>query len=890
MFTDMVGYTTLIQADETIGLDKRERYWSALECGHAACGGTIVQRLGDGSMSMFPSALGAVEAAVSIQRELTSAEVPARIGIHVGEVIVEPERLSGEAVNIASRIESFSVAGGVMLSDSAYDQIKSRAELDVVAMGRYRLKNVGRPYELYAISAEGLVVPDPQTLAGKGESAALPTNLPEPGGQLIGRGSDLAALAALVRENRLVTITGPGGAGKTRLLVELGKSLTPEFLDGVSFAALADVTDPGGFVPALAEALDVKEAEGRTLGEGIVTLIGERDALLLLDNFEQIVSAAPEVAQVIERCPRLRVVATSRTPLRIAAEHEYPLAPLDIESAVALFHERAGAFHLTPENAEAVTAICRRLDGLPLALELAAARMRLLPPVELLERLDRALDVLTTGARDAPERQRTLRATIDWSHSQLNDGEQRLFRRLAVFVGGFTVRDVELTCGEPDESVLDELESLVDKALVQPDGQGGRLLLLQTIHEYARERLSAAGEARELSRRHAQRYAQLARELRDGIEGTDQIPSLQRGAADEANIEAALDTLLEAAAAGDAAAVEEGLQLCGDLWMYWHMRGKNLTQRRYVLSFLGFEGGATVARVGALLSAGIASWVFGQFEQANREWGQAYLLASELDPGRELCLAAMSSGLGWLPFDVPKGLALMAECIELSRRVGFTWAEGFGLTCDGILRTAAGDTDGAQRCFSEGLEIERSLGDEQGAGLSLGGLAQLAAARGDLDEALELYRQSCVAFQVNGDRAEEARILSEMASTHLRRGDSTLARQAFLESAQAYEDIASVRGVGLSLIGLAAANASEGRHVEALQIAAAAEVYAQQDGIVNVYTEQPVGRDLIDAARSALSPEDATGATETGRLLSISEALDLARGPGHAPGRAVVDG
>jgi predicted ATPase len=890
MFTDMVGYTTLIQADESLGLDKRERYWSALEAGHAACGGTIVQRLGDGSMSMFPSALGAVEAAVSIQRKLTSAEVPARIGIHVGEVIVEPERLSGEAVNIASRIESFSVAGGVMLSDSAYDQIKSRAELDVVAVGRYRLKNVGRPYELYAISAEGLVVPDPQTLAGKGENASLPTNLPEPGAQLIGRGSDLAALVQLVRENRLVTITGPGGTGKTRLLVELGKTITPEFLDGVSFAALADVTDPGGFVPALAEALDVKEAEGRTLGEGIVTLIGDREALLLLDNFEQIVSAAPEVAQMIERCPRLRVVATSRTPLRIAAEHQYPLAPLDIESAVALFLERAGAFRLTPENAEAVTAICRRLDGLPLALELAAARMRLLPPDELLERLDRALDVLTAGARDAPERQRTLRATIDWSHSQLNDGEQRLFRLLAVFVGGFTVRDVELTCGEPDESVLDELESLVDKALVQTDGQGGRLLLLQTIHEYARERLRAAGEARELSRRHAQRYAQLARELRDGIEGTDQIASLQRGAADEANIEAALDTLLEAAGAGEAAAVEEGLQLCGDLWMYWHMRGKNLTQRRYVLAFLGFEGGATLARAGALLSAGIASWVFGQFEQANREWGEAYRLASELDSGRELCLAAMSSGLGWLPFDVPKGLALMAECIELSRRVGFTWAEGFGLTCDGILRTAAGDTDGAQRCFSAGLEIERSLGDEQGAGLSLGGLAQLAAARGDLDEALDLYRQSCVAFQVNGDRAEEARILSEMASTHLRRGDSTLARRAFFESAQAYEDIASVRGVGLSLIGLAAANASEGRHIEALQIAAAAEVYAQQDGIVNVYTEQPVGRDLIDAARSELSPEDATRATEAGRLLGISEALDLARGPAHGPGRAAVDG
>jgi len=426
---------------------------------------------------------------------------------------------------------------------------------------------------------------------------------------------------------------------------------------------------------------------------------------------------------------------------------------------------------------------------------------------------------------------------------------------------------------------------------VQPDGQSGRLGLLQTIGEYARERLAAAGEERELSRRHARRYAGLAREIRDGIEGTEHIPSLQRGIADDGNIEAALDALLEAAEAGDAVAREEGLQLCGDLWMYWHMRGKNLTQRRYAVAFLGSDRRArpTVARAGALLSAGVASWVFGEFENANDEFAEAYRVASELKADRELCLAAWSCGFALLALDVPKGLALTAESIELSRRLGFTWSEGFALTIDGILRSAAGDLDGAQRSYSEGLEIQRRIGDEHGAGLSLGGLAQQASARGDLDEALDLYRQSLAAFQAEGDRAEEARILWEMASTHLRHGDSTLARHAFLESAQAYQDVASVRGVGLSLVGLAAAAASEGRNEESLTIAGAAEVYARQEGIVNVSPEQPVGRDLIDRARAELSREDATNATEAGRRLTIKEALDLARGLARTPSRWAGD-
>jgi len=897
MFTDMVGYTALLQADERLALEKRGRYWSALESHHDAFAGTIVQRLGDGSMSMFPSALDAVLAAVAVQRELAADDIPVRIGVHVGEVIVEPERLTGDAVNIAARIESFAAPGAVMLSDSAYEQVRNRSDVGVVSLGRFKLKNVGRPFELYAISADGVLVPDPRALEGKGERfASLPSNLPGSAGTLLGRDADLDSLVELARDHRVVTVTGPGGVGKTRLVIELGRVLAPEFLDGVAFVALADVTDAADFVPAIAEALDVKEADGRTLSEGIVALIGERKALLLLDNLEQVVAAAPEVAGLVDRCPGLRVVATSRTRLRIAAEREYSLAPLalptaDPESpdslmaspAVALFVERAKttkeSFELTPENAAAVAAVCERLDGLPLALELAAARLRLLSPDALLERLDHALHVLTSGARDIPERQQTLHATIDWSHSLLTESEQRVFRRMAVFAGGCTVADVEAVCADPGETILDELESLVDKALVQTDSRGDRLRMLQTIGEYARERLEDAHEAGEIAVRHARRYAELAREIRDGIEGADQIRSVERGIAEEGNLNTALDTLLSLATGGDAAASELGLQLTGDLWMYWHIRGKNVSAQEYAMSFLDADSGRspTVGRAGAMLTAGLGSWMSGQFERSRGEWAEAYRIAGDLGAGRELCLGAFAQALALLMLEPEAGLRWTKDGIDRSRALGFSWALGFSLTVDGMLQALAGDSDTAEASYAEALEIQKRLGDREGAGMSLGGLAQLASGRDDPVGALDLYQQSLAAFEAVGDRGEEARILSEIAWTHLRNEDAALARRYFFASVRAHTDIASIRGVGLSLIGLAAAEAVEHRYQEAVQIAAAAEVYARQEGIAVVYSDETPGPAFVDRARAALSADEVARATEAGRKLTIKEALDLAR-------------
>jgi tetratricopeptide (TPR) repeat protein len=429
--------------------------------------------------------------------------------------------------------------------------------------------------------------------------------------------------------------------------------------------------------------------------------------------------------------------------------------------------------------------------------------------------------------------------------------------------------------------VLDELESLVDKALVQVDGQVERFRMLETIRQYARERLEASAEAGELALNHAHRYAAVGGEIRDGMEGTSQIASLERGIAEEATLQAALETLLASARNGKADAGEKGMQICGDLMLYWHVRGKNLSAREYATFFVGACSGGTptVGRAGAFLTAALASWVLGQFERANEEWGEAYRVAAELGADRELCLAACLQGVGLLGFDLQAALGWTGESIERSRSVGFTWAESLAMTFDGVLRAIAGDLGMAKTRYSQALEIQRRLGDEEGAGLSLGGLAQLAAGAGDLAEALGLYGQSLAAFEVVGDRAEEARILSEMAWAQLQHEDHVRARRCFLDSVQAYTDVASVRGVGLSLIGLAAIEAVEHRPARAAQIAAAAEVYAQQEGIVNVYSDETPGRAFVDRARAALSAQDVASAPETGARLTINEALDLARIP-----------
>jgi tetratricopeptide (TPR) repeat protein len=453
---------------------------------------------------------------------------------------------------------------------------------------------------------------------------------------------------------------------------------------------------------------------------------------------------------------------------------------------------------------------------------------------------------------------------------------------MAVFSGGCTFADLEAVSSDPDGLFLEDLALLVDNALVRMSEPSQRLGMLQTIAEFARERLAASDEAAELTGRHALRYAELARAIRDGIEGAEQIGSLERGIAEEGNLHVTLDTLLARARAGDLGAAESGMQLCGDLWLYWHIRGKNLTAREYATSFLVAAGGdlQTVGRAGALITAGLASWMLGQIERANEEWVEAHRIAAAADSAREVCIAAFFLGLGHLGIDVRTGLRWTSEAIERSRAAGFVWAEGFASTFEGFLHATGGDVDVAEERLSHAASIQRRLDDKEGLGLSLGGLAQVMSARGDLSGAVELYVQSLAAFEAIGDRAEEARILSELAWTLLRNEDPSAARRYFIDSVRAYIDVASARGVGLSMVGLAACEAVEQRPFNAVAIAAAAEGFAAQEGIVNVYSDETPGREFVDRARAELSTADVARASAIGGSLTIEQALELARTSG----------
>ncbi len=687
------------------------------------------------------------------------------------------------------------------------------------------------------------------------EGGIVPKAPPTPSTPLLGREAQLEAAAERLRGGaRFLTVTGYGGTGKTRFSIELLNRMAREFSGDAAFVSLASVTAAAEVLPTVATALEIAEAHGRSALDALATVIGDRRVLLVLDNLEQVLDAAGDLAALVARCPALQVVATSRAPLKIGAESEFPLPPLELPASesipldalrafpsIALFVQRAervkSGFALTAENATAVTAICRRLDGLPLALELAAARVRILEPAALLLRLDHALDLLTSGDRDLPLRQRTLRTAISWSYSLLDADEQRLLRRLSVFHEGWTLEAMErAACGDEERHrALDELESLVEKGLVRVIGDGERYALLETIRAFAAEQLHAGGDVEVLRHAHADFYLAFAAAIAAELRRPGQLAAMARSRTDNANLLAAIQWLTACARSGDPEALEKALLLAGHLDWVWHINGQHNTGRAILDALLPQAADRPPSRGRGLarLAAGMISTTTGEWERSLAEWRAGF------EDGEAVGDAAIAAegmmGVGYCHLSLGRmdeARAALDEAIPRSAAAGDEFLQALSMTIQGMLLFATGELDAGIALVEQARRIQERIGDNEGGGVALSFLAQFSFAKGDAARALALYREALAALAAVGDYPEIARVHCEMGWTALAANDSSAAMEAFRRAVNAYESVGSPRGTGLALLGLAAVEAAEGHAERAVAIAEAAQALSARAGVV----------------------------------------------------------
>jgi predicted ATPase/class 3 adenylate cyclase len=778
LFTDIEGSTKLL---ELLGRERYAetlaRHRNILRSAFREHGGYEVDYEGDAFFVSFASAPAAVAAAAGAQRALSAEAWPegsavrVRMGIHTGEPLAVPPKYVGIDVHRAARIMSAGHGEQVLVSERTARLVEEALPdgLSLRDLGEHRLKDLSSSQRLYQLVLVGLPTEFPplKTLGNRA------TNLPAQPNRLIGRNEELVAIADLLRrrETRLLTLTGPGGMGKTRVALHAAAELVDEFPD-VFVVFLASVRDPDLVLSAIALTLGLREQAGETLEQTLNNYLKEREVLLLLDNFEHLLQAAGVASKLLASAPTLSLLVTSREPLRVAGERLFEVPPLSApdsvlptaaealrHDSVALFVERASAaqvgFELTDDNAPAVADICARLDGLPLALELAAARIRSLSPQALQRRLGERLTLLTAGARDADERQRTLRATIQWSHDLLNEHERTLFTRIAVFVGGCRPESAQVVCdpdGELGVDILEGLSSLVEKSLLRqrddPDGEP-RFWMLETIREYALERLQQGGGAVELERRHGRCFLEFAERARPELSGHRAPEWFERLDSDHDNLRAALDRALVRRE------TETALRVCGAIWPFWLVRGYAPEGRRRLeqglsraadadpelrveplrgAAVLGAfhgdaEGATTRARELLALSeaydlrrgAVIATQLLANFAQDARDFTEARRLYDRAIPlarefGDRGLLSLLLNSLGDLLLqegDFPGGAAMAERSLEIGRSDGDVQRITDALINLGFAAIGLGDPQRARALFLEGLEVARRLGDRQ---------------------------------------------------------------------------------------------------------------------------------------------------------------------------------
>ncbi len=807
LFTDIEGSTRLLQQFGERYRDLRAEHQRLLRTAFQDFGGHEIDTQGDSFFVTFARAADAVQAAVAAQRALSKhpwpegAAVRVRMALHTGEPTLAGRTYVGLDVHRAARIGAAGHGGQVLLSEPTRVLVERELPTGVSLrdLGAHRLKDLPEPEHVFQLVSGDLPADFPplRTLDVR------PNNLPNRLTSFIGREWETSEAKRLLNAGRLLTLTGPGGSGKTSLALRVASELLDsehgeEFEDGVVFVALAPIADPDLVISTIAQTLGVRETAGGSLLDHLKAALREKRMLLVLDNFEQVLSAASLVNDLLAASPRLKILVTSRAVLRLRGEKDYPVPPLALPeagrelnadglsryAAVALFVERAldakPDFRVTDENASAVAEICARLDGLPLAIELAAARVRLLPPQALLARLARRLPLLVGGARDLPARQRTLRDTIAWSYNLLGPAEQALVRWLGVFVGGFTLEAAEAVCaGESD--LLDGLGSLVDKSLLLQDERHGepRFRMLETIREYALEVLDVREEATEIRRRHAMHFLAVAQAAEPELQQAEQATWFNRLEREHDNLRAAVRWLLES---NDA---ELALRLAGALGRFWEVRGFLSEGQHWLDRSLERAGAAQPpasarAKAAALGAAGTLAFVRSDHERAAALLEESLPLWREL--GNRAGVATSLHNLSRVRFyqgDHERAVALCEESLALRRELADKRGVAMSLNTLGVIARNRGDQTAARRLYEESLGLFRDLGDQWGIGLLLNNLARVARDLGDWTWTTKLCAESLALFREVGDRHGVAWVLSNLAIVAQSRGAWDAAARLF---------------------------------------------------------------------------------------------------------------
>ena len=797
LLTDVAGSTALWEQAAKQMAAALARHDQLFEAAVLHYGGVSIRPRGEGDsrFAVFAGALNAVAAALAVQRAFAAEPWPTplpirvRIGLHTGEAQVRDDDYYGTAVNRCARLRSIGHGGQTLLSGATAALVRDDLPSDVqlIDLGQRRLKDLIRPEHVFQVAAVDL----PALFPPLASLDARPHNLPLQATTLLGRTAELefVRITVLRDDVRLVTLTGPGGTGKTRLALQAAAELVDWFVDGAYFVDLAPISDPSRLPELIAGVLGLAQGSDHLLADLKAHLAG-RTLVLVLDNFEQLLAGAPLVVELLAASPMLSVLVTSRAPLQLRGEHEIAVPPLsvpDVEqplpvdalaqySAVTLFVERAQAvqpaFSLTPENAQAVTTICARLDGLPLALELAAARIRVLTPDALVARLDRSLPLLTGGQRDLPARQRTLRDTIAWSYDLLAEPEQRAFRALSVFVGGFTLDAAEQVLADPaegepsraDGSVVDVLNvvtQLVERSLVRQTGQTGdaaRFGMLETIREFGLEQLDAAGELADMRDRHLSWIAGRAAEVAVGTRNAALGGVLERIEAELDNARAALRWSAHSARTGTL-----GLQVAIDLSTnFWTMRGYHREGRVWLEQLLPFAPPHTRSRGLALVRFAYLALRQNDYAAAAPVFGDALEIWQELGERSQIAMTLRHYGVVQHHLrEYAAARSMLEESLQLARDEGDILGQGISLRNLGDLHADTGEYALAASAYESSLAIARGRGDEHETAYALRGLGHLARAQGQYARASEQLRaslewllplrdQRCIALSLEG--------------------------------------------------------------------------------------------------------------------------------------------